>query len=52
MQFGHALDRLLRKILLADPKFGPVKLMKVNMSDGFYQMLRKRSTHKIKGYLA
>ena len=38
MQFDHALDRLLRKILLADPKFDPVKLMKVNMSDGFYRV--------------
>ena len=38
MQFGHALDRLLREILLADPKFGPVELMKVDMSDGFYRV--------------
>ena len=38
MQFGHTLDRLLREILLADPKFGPVELMKVNMSDGFYRV--------------
>ena len=36
MQIGHALDRLLREILLADPKFGPVELMKVDLSDGFY----------------
>ena len=38
MQFGHALDRLLREILLADPKFSPVELMKVDMSDGFYRV--------------
>ena len=38
MQFGHALDRLLREILLADPAFGPVELMKVDMSDGFYRV--------------
>ena len=38
MQFDHALDRLLRKILLADPKFSPVELMKVDMSDGFYRV--------------
>ena len=37
-QCGHALDRLLREILLADPKFGPVELMKVDMSDGFYRV--------------
>ena len=39
MQFGHALGRLLREILLADPKFGPVELMKVDMSDGFYRVV-------------
>ncbi|EJK77238.1 hypothetical protein THAOC_00941, partial [Thalassiosira oceanica] len=38
MQFGQALDRVLREILLADPKFGPVELMKVDLSDGFYRV--------------
>jgi len=38
MQFGHALDRILREILLADPSFGPVKMMKIDLSDGFYRM--------------
>jgi len=38
IQFGLALDRILRKILLADPAFGPVKLMKVDLSDGFYRI--------------
>ena len=38
MQFGHALDRLLREILMADPKLGPVHLMKIDISDGFYRI--------------
>ena len=38
MQFGHALDRILREILLADPAFGPVHLLKVDLSDGFYRL--------------
>ncbi|EJK56345.1 hypothetical protein THAOC_23791 [Thalassiosira oceanica] len=36
--FGHALDRLLREILLADPRHGPVYMMKVDLSDGFYRI--------------
>ena len=38
MQFGHALDRILREILLADPKLGPVYLIKLDISDGFYRI--------------
>lgn len=38
MQFGHALDRILREVLLADPKHGLVELMKVDISDGFYRV--------------
>ena len=38
MQFGHALDRILREILLADPRHGPVKLAKFDISDGFYRI--------------
>ena len=38
MQFGHALDRLLREILLADPSHGPPKMMKVDIADGFYRI--------------
>ena len=38
MQFGHALDRILREILLANPDDGPVQLMKVDLSDGFYRI--------------
>ena len=38
MQFGHALDRILREILLANPAFGPVHLIKLDISDGFYRI--------------
>ena len=38
MQFGHALDRILREILLADLKLGPVYLSKLDISDVFYRV--------------
>jgi hypothetical protein len=38
MQFGHAFERILREILLANPKYGPVHMMKVDLSDGFYRV--------------
>ena len=38
MQFGHALDRFLRELLLADPKLGPLYLLKLDISDGFYRV--------------
>ena len=38
MQFGHALDRILREILLSNPAFGPVNLLKLDISDGFYRI--------------
>mmetsp|Transcript_6727 Transcript_6727/g.10939 ORF Transcript_6727/g.10939 Transcript_6727/m.10939 type:complete len:171 (+) Transcript_6727:1933-2445(+) len=38
IQFGNCLDRVLREILLADPKYGPVLLNKTDLSDGFYRM--------------
>ena len=38
MQFGQALDRVLREILLANPAFGPVHLNKTDLSDGFYRV--------------
>ena len=38
MQFGHALDRVLREILLLDPELGPAYLLKVDISDGFYRI--------------
>ena len=38
MQFGHALDRILREILLADPKLGSVYMLKLDISDEFYRI--------------
>ena len=38
MQFGRALDWLLYQIRHADPKFGPVYLNKIDISDGFYRV--------------
>ena len=38
MQFGHALERILRHILLSDPNHGPVYLLKIDISDGFYRI--------------
>jgi hypothetical protein len=36
MRFGRAFQRLLEDIVNADPRFGPVYLCKVDISDGFY----------------
>ena len=38
MQFGHALDRILGEILLADPAYGPPEMMKVDIADSFYRI--------------
>ena len=38
MLFGHALDRILREILLAHPVHGPILLAKFDISDGFYRI--------------
>ena len=38
MQFGHALDRYLREILLSDPALGPICMLKLDISDGFYRI--------------
>ncbi len=38
MQFGHALKHVLSKILLANPAFVPVYLIKLDISNGFYRI--------------
>ena len=38
MQFGLTLDRLLFKMRHADPKFGPVRISKADIEDGFYHL--------------
>jgi hypothetical protein len=36
MQFGTALQRVIKTIINAKPEFGPVYLCKVDIADGFY----------------
>ena len=36
IQYGRALDRLIRKIVYADPALGYVYLLKADVFDGFY----------------
>jgi hypothetical protein len=38
MQFGTALQRVIESIVNANPRFGPVYLCKVDISDGFYRV--------------
>lgn len=38
MQFGRAFNRVLHKIYHAPKQYGPVQLIKVDISDGFYRM--------------
>ena len=38
MQYGRALDRLLREIVFADPALGYVYLLTADISDGFYRI--------------
>lgn len=38
MQFGRAFERLLHKIHHANPHYGPVYMIKIDLSDGFYRM--------------
>ena len=38
MQFGRTLDRLIRRIVTANPRYGRVYLSKTDLSDGFYRV--------------
>lgn len=38
MQFGRTFERLLRKIVLANPRYGPIHLSKTDLADGFYRL--------------
>lgn len=38
MQFGRAVERLLHRIHHANRRFGPVYMIKVDISDGFYRL--------------
>ena len=38
MQFGHALQRILQRMYDADPRRGPIYMMKVYIADSFYSV--------------
>jgi hypothetical protein len=38
MQFGRTLQRLLQRLVHADPRYGPTYLIKVDIADGFYRI--------------
>ena len=38
MQFGRTLERLLTTIRHADPAYGPVHIIKIDIADGFYRV--------------
>ena len=38
MQFGHTLQRILQLMYNADPRHGPIYMMKVDIADGFYRV--------------
>lgn len=45
MQFGRALQRLLQRLVDADPRYGPTYIIKVDIADGFYRIhLNPRDT--------
>ena len=38
MQFGRALERIIRLVVHSNPRFGPVHFMKIDIADGFYRV--------------
>lgn len=38
MQFGRALERLITQVVHSNPRFGPVKFLKIDIADGFYRV--------------
>jgi hypothetical protein len=38
MQFGSALQRILQRLAYANPSFGPVHMLKFDLSDGYYRV--------------
>ena len=48
MQYGRALDRLIREIVYTDPALGYVYLLKADISEGFYRIgLRPEDAPKL-----
>ena len=39
MQFDHALQRILQHVYDADPRHGPIYMMRVDIADGFYRVV-------------
>jgi len=38
MQFGHTLKRILENVMYTNPHFGPVKMIKIDLADGYYRV--------------
>ena len=38
MQFGRALERIITQVVRADPRYGPVRFIKIDLADGFYRV--------------
>jgi len=38
IQFGSTIHRILRRIAYSNPKFGPVLMSKIDLSDGYYRV--------------
>ena len=38
MQFGRALERTITQVVRADPRYGPVRFIKIDLADGFYRV--------------
>jgi hypothetical protein len=38
MQFGWSLEQILHEIFFANPAHGPVHMIKLDISDGFYRI--------------
>mmetsp|Transcript_6869 Transcript_6869/g.13922 ORF Transcript_6869/g.13922 Transcript_6869/m.13922 type:complete len:325 (+) Transcript_6869:2219-3193(+) len=48
MQFGRALERIITQVVHSNPRFGPVKFIKIDIADGFYRVwLRLADTPKL-----
>ena len=38
MQFGRALEGIITQVIRADPRYGPVRFIKIDLADGFYRV--------------
>ena len=50
MQFGHALQRILQHMYDADPRHGPIYMMKVDTANGFIAWVWPQKTYLLQGY--